>query len=92
MDASKVDICTKRGISCSHYMLISHPSWQDMERVVVVLLQTNKAAKQSTAVQVTPMDIFMDTFLPTVFGDKTGNFNRKSNHLHPGHTMMFSKH
>ena len=41
---SKVDICTKRGISGSHYMAISHLSHQEVDRMEGVF--TNKAGCQ----------------------------------------------
>lgn len=41
-DASSVNMCTNCGMSRSHFMLISHLLYQQVEGMVVALLQTNK--------------------------------------------------
>lgn len=56
-DTFKVDMCSKRGTSRSHYMSIL--SWREVEEKDVELITATKAAKWLTAV--TPVDVFKDT-------------------------------
>ena len=50
----------RRTVSCSHYVLISHLSHQEVEVMEVLLLQAGEAAKRPTAAQVSLLG-FKDT-------------------------------
>lgn len=51
-----------RGISHSHYMVISRLSQQHVEGTAVAILQANSTATSSTRHPLTPLDIFKDTW------------------------------
>lgn len=69
---TKVGICTKRGFSQSHYILISHFSHQQVEGTEVLLLQANKASKRLSKshhwifFKGTPREIFPAVFVVIV--------------------------